>query len=41
MFGEESVPKIFSGDRVTVSVDSKQAVIDLANLEVTKIQIAS
>lgn len=35
MFGEESVPKIFSGDRVTVSVDSKQAVIDLANLEVT------
>lgn len=34
MFGEESVPKLFSGDRVTVSVDSKQAVIDLATLEV-------
>ena len=24
MFGEESVPKIFSGDTITVSVDNKQ-----------------
>jgi len=35
MFGEESVPKIFSGDHVTVSVDNKQSVINLASLEVT------
>ena len=34
MFGEESVPKLLSGDRVTVTVDSKKAVIDLATLEV-------
>ena len=34
MFGEESVPKIFSGDRITVSVDTRKAVIDLASLEV-------
>merc|ERR1712203_1146943 len=35
MFGEESVPKIFSGDRITVSVDTRKAVIDLASLEVS------
>jgi len=35
MFGEESVPKIFSGDRITVSVDTRKAVIDVASLEVT------
>jgi len=35
MFGEESVPKIFSGDKITVSVDSKKAVINLASLEVS------
>ena len=37
MFGEESVPKIFSGDRITVSVDTRKAVIDLASLEVRSI----
>lgn len=37
MFGEESVPKIFSGDRITVSVDTRKAVIDLASLEVRNI----
>merc|ERR1712147_621094 len=35
MFGEESVPKVFSGDRITVSVDTRKAVIDVASLEVT------
>jgi len=35
MFGEESVPKIFSGDNITVSVDSKKAIINLASLEVS------
>ena len=35
MFGEESVPKIFSGDRITVSVDTRKAVIDVASLEVS------
>jgi cleavage and polyadenylation specificity factor subunit 3 len=34
MFGEDAVPKLFSGDEVTVSVDGKQAVIQLASLEV-------
>ena len=36
MFGEESVPKIFSGDRITVSVDTRKAVIDVASLEVSQ-----
>jgi len=35
MFGEEAVPKVFSGDTVTVSVDSKSAVVSLASLEVS------
>ena len=39
MFGEESVPKIFSGDRITVSVDTRKAVIDLASLEVVTLQM--
>ena len=35
MFGEESVPKIFSGDTITVTVDSKAAQISLADMKVT------
>ena len=34
MFGEESVPKIFSGDTITVSVDNKSATVSLTNLTV-------
>merc|ERR1712059_218185 len=34
MFGEEAVPKIFSGDQITVRVDSKEAVVSLVSLEV-------
>jgi len=34
MFGEESVPKIFSGDTITVSVDNKAATVNLTNLTV-------
>jgi hypothetical protein len=35
MFGEESVPKIFQGDRIYVSVDNKRANINLSELKVT------
>lgn len=34
MFGEESVPKIFQGDRIYVSVDNKRANVDLSELKV-------
>jgi len=34
MFGEESVPKAFSGDRLEVVVDSKRALIDVSTLKV-------
>ena len=34
MFGEESVPKIFSGDTITVSVDNKSAKVSLNDLTV-------
>ena len=34
MFGEESVPKIFQGDRIYVNVDKKKAYIDLAQVKV-------
>jgi len=32
MFGEDSVPKIFKGEKLYVTVDSKKANIDLLNL---------
>lgn len=35
MFGEDSVPKIFKGEKLYVTVDGKKAYIDLLNLEVT------
>ncbi|XP_025419851.1 cleavage and polyadenylation specificity factor 73 isoform X3 [Sipha flava] len=35
MFGEESVPKIFRGEKLFVAVDGKKANINLKNLEVT------
>ncbi|KAF4519085.1 hypothetical protein B566_EDAN001677 [Ephemera danica] len=35
MFGEESVPKIFKGEKLYVSVDGKKANIDLVDLNVT------
>lgn len=35
MFGEESVPKIFQGDKIYVNVDKKKAYIDLAKVKVT------
>jgi len=35
MFGEESVPKLFQGDRIYVTVDRKKANIDLSNFQVT------
>ncbi len=35
MFGEDSVPKTFSGDRVDVEVDGKKAIVDIATQEVT------
>ncbi|KAG8277735.1 cleavage and polyadenylation specificity factor 73-like [Homalodisca vitripennis] len=35
MFGEDSVPKIFKGEKLYVTVDGKKANIDLLNLEVT------
>nr|CAH7712379.1 unnamed protein product [Callosobruchus chinensis]CAH7758079.1 unnamed protein product [Callosobruchus chinensis] len=34
MFGEDSVPKIFKGEKLYVSVNDKRADIDLSNLEV-------
>jgi cleavage and polyadenylation specificity factor subunit 3 len=34
MFGEDSVPKIFQGDRIYVSVDNKRANIHLSELKV-------
>jgi len=34
MFGEDSVPKIFSGDSITVSVDNKAAIVSLTSLTV-------
>jgi cleavage and polyadenylation specificity factor subunit 3 len=34
MFGEESVPKTFSGDRMEVQVDAKKATIDISTLKV-------
>lgn len=34
MFGEDSVPKIFKGEKLYVTVDGKKANIDLLNLEV-------
>ena len=35
MFGEESVPKIFQGDKIYVNVDKKKAYIDLAKVKVS------
>ncbi|KAK0085345.1 hypothetical protein PV325_005386 [Microctonus aethiopoides] len=35
MFGEDSVPKIFKGEKLYVTVDNKKAHIDLSTLEVT------
>ncbi|PSN34000.1 Cleavage and polyadenylation specificity factor 73 [Blattella germanica] len=35
MFGEDSVPKIFKGEKLYVTVDGKKANIDLLNLEVS------
>ena len=35
MFGEDSVPRTLSGDRLEVIVDSKTASIDLSSLQVT------
>uniref|UniRef100_A0ABD2WL54 Cleavage and polyadenylation specificity factor subunit 3 n=1 Tax=Trichogramma kaykai TaxID=54128 RepID=A0ABD2WL54_9HYME len=35
MFGEDSVPKIFKGDKLYVTVDKKKAHIDLMTLEVS------
>ncbi|XP_063907191.1 cleavage and polyadenylation specificity factor 73-like isoform X2 [Zophobas morio] len=35
MFGEDSVPKMFKGERLYVTVNDKKADIDLSNLEVT------
>ncbi|KAK0071381.1 hypothetical protein PV325_013022 [Microctonus aethiopoides] len=35
MFGEDSVPKIFKGEKFDVTVDNKKAHIDLSTLEVT------
>merc|ERR1712156_404797 len=35
MFGEESVPKALAGDTVTVTVDSKDAVVSLQNMTVS------
>lgn len=32
MFGEDSVPKIFKGEKLYVSVNDKRAHIDLTNL---------
>ena len=32
MFGEDSVPKIFKGEKLYVTVDGKKANIDLLNL---------
>jgi cleavage and polyadenylation specificity factor subunit 3 len=37
MFGEESVPKLFQGDRIYVTVDRKKANIDLSNFQVAGI----
>lgn len=34
MFGEESVPKTFSGDRFEITVESKKALIDIGALDV-------
>ena len=33
MFGEESVPKTFSGDTLEVQVDGKKAHVDIRNLK--------
>ena len=35
MFGEESVPRTFSGDKFEVTVDAKTAKIDLGSLSAT------
>ncbi|XP_052755711.1 cleavage and polyadenylation specificity factor 73 [Galleria mellonella] len=35
MFGEDSVPKMFKGEKLYVQVDGKRADIDLLNMEVT------
>lgn len=35
MFGEESVPKMFKGDKLHVTVDNKRADIDLLNMVCT------
>lgn len=32
MFGEDSVPKMFKGDKLYVTVDNKRADIDLLNM---------
>jgi cleavage and polyadenylation specificity factor subunit 3 len=37
MFGEDSVPKIFKGEKLYVTVDGKKANIDLLNLVSTKL----
>ncbi|XP_069361586.1 cleavage and polyadenylation specificity factor 73-like [Maniola hyperantus] len=34
MFGEDSVPKMFKGDKLHVEVDGKRAYIDLLAMEV-------
>jgi cleavage and polyadenylation specificity factor subunit 3 len=35
MFGEDSVPRVFKGDKFYVTVDGKKANIDLSALEVS------
>lgn len=35
MFGEDSVPKIFKGEKLYVTVNDKKADIDLSNLVIT------
>ena len=37
MFGEDSVPKIFKGEKLYVTVDGKKANIDLLNLVSAKL----
>jgi cleavage and polyadenylation specificity factor subunit 3 len=39
MFGEDSVPKIFKGEKLYVTVDGKKANIDLLNLVSTTFNV--
>lgn len=36
MFGEDSVPKMFKGDKLFVTVDGKKADIDLLNMVINR-----